>query len=311
MLRIGSRGSQLALWQARHVQSRLATCGLHSEIVVIRTSGDRILDAALASFGGKGLFTREIDDALLNKTIDLAVHSLKDVPAELPDGLILAAVLEREDARDVLLASKPYTVQSLPRGARVGTGSLRRTAQVLHLRPDVSVLPLRGNVDTRLRRLAQADFDALLLAAAGVKRLDKTESIVEWIAPELICPAIGQGALAIACRDDDSVTRETVASLHEPLTADAVNCERAVLRCLGGGCQAPIAAHARCTERELQVRALVASPDGRELIEAESSGSREQSTDLGYSVGEELLKRGADRILQAIYAQTVPVPEIP
>lgn len=297
-IRIGSRGSQLALWQARHLQQRLEGLGVTAEIEVIHTSGDRILDVPLAAIGGKGLFTKEIEEALYARRVDVAIHSLKDVPAELPPGLLLAAILEREDPRDVLVAREEVSIATLPSGARVGTSSLRRQAQLLRLRPDLEVLTLRGNVDTRLRKLNEGQYDAILLAAAGLRRLERTEGVKEWIPAGQMCPAVGQGALALECREGDAGLRQLLLKLHHLPTAAAVEAERALLRKLEAGCQAPIAAHAWGEPGRLEMRALVAMPDGTGAVETtDRQQPGESAEEFGLRVAAAMIAAGAAEVL--------------
>jgi hydroxymethylbilane synthase len=295
VLRIGSRGSPLALWQARWVATRLEEIGHECAIEIIKTTGDKITDVALSKVGGKGLFTKELEEALLAGAIDVAVHSLKDVPTELPAGLAIAAVPAREDSRDALVGCR---LAGLGPRARVGTSSLRRAAQLLALRPDLVVEPVRGNIDTRLRKLDAGDFDAIVLAAAGMRRLDHGARIAELLSPEVMCPAVGQGALAIETRRD---TVEAVAPLDHSETRAAVTAERAVLRSLGGGCQVPIGAHARVSGRVVAIDAVVVSPDGRTLVRRRSSGPVEAAERTGAALADELLQAGADEILAAVY----------
>ncbi|MGH9541090.1 MAG: hydroxymethylbilane synthase [Terriglobales bacterium] len=307
-LRIGSRGSQLALWQARHVAAWLAGDGRQCEVKVITTSGDRIQQAPLARFGGKGLFTKEIEEALERHEIDLAVHSLKDVAAELPAGLILAAFLPREDARDALAAPPGATLATLPAGATVGTSSLRRRAQLLALRPDLRAVELRGNVDTRLGKLARGECNALLLAAAGLVRLGRTDAICEYLPPEQMCPAVGQGILALECRAEDDDTRAAALALNDEASALAAETERTVLRALGAGCQTPIAAHAEVSDEELRLYALVAEPDGTRILRARASARRAPgaAASLGRQAAKELERQGAAEILARLEAVTLP-----
>jgi hydroxymethylbilane synthase len=301
-LRIGSRGSQLALWQARWVQDELAKLGAPSEIEVIRTTGDKITGVSLARLGKeagvKGLFTKEIEEALLEGRVDIAVHSLKDMPTELPEGLTLAAVPVREDARDAVVGS---TLAGIPQGARVGTSSLRRQAQLKAIRPDLEVTPLRGNLDTRLRKLAEGQFSAILLAAAGLKRLGWAERIEELLPVELMCPAVGQGALAIETRSDGGRGQTAARMLNHPETHAAVSAERALLRGLGGGCQVPVGAHAMVQQGRLTLRAVVVSPDGSMLVRRETAGAVEEPESIGSRLAEELLRAGAEQILEAVY----------
>lgn len=292
---IGSRGSQLALWQARWVKSRLEGLGVEAEIEIIRTTGDKITDVPLAKVGSKGLFTKEIEDALLAGRVDLAVHSLKDLPTVLPAGLVLAAVPEREDPRDALVGKR---LADLPQGARVGTSSLRRGAQLKRLRPDVSIESVRGNLDTRLRKLDEGQYEAILLAAAGLRRLGWVERIAECLDPDVMCPAVGQGALAIETRAEGEA-REICARLdHEP-TRRAVLEERAMLARLGGGCQVPIGAHAVVDGEKVRVRGVVASPDGTRVVSAETSD--------GESCAARLLEGGAREILREVYGSSMPL----
>jgi hydroxymethylbilane synthase len=292
VLVIGSRGSKLALWQANYVKGRLEALGEECRIEIITTSGDRFQSGPLKEIGTKGLFTKEIEEALLDKTIDLAVHSLKDMPTELPDGLQITAVPEREDARDVMIG---YRLANLPAGARVGTGSLRRVAQVQAARPDVAVEGIRGNVDTRLRKLDEGQYDAIVLAAAGLNRLGWSERIAEHLPVEVMCPAVGQGALAIETRADGGHAMQAVARLDHPITHAAITAERAVLKVLGGGCHMPIGAHATLAEGTLHLRAIVINPEGTRMVKRESYGL--DATQVGTALGEELLAGGAREIL--------------
>jgi hydroxymethylbilane synthase len=297
MLVIASRGSQLALWQARWVQGQLAARGRECRIEVIKTTGDKITDVPLAKVGTKGLFTKEIEEALLDGRADLAVHSLKDLPTELPPGLVLAAVPAREDPCDAIVGCR---LADLRTGARVGTSSLRRAAQLRKLRPDLTVESVRGNLDTRLRKLDEGLYDAILLAAAGLKRLGWEARIAEVLPPGLMCPAVGQGALAIETRETGP-GRDACAALDDPATHAAVRAERGVLAALGGGCQVPIGAHAVVEDGRLRLRAIVAAPDGGELIGGESEGPAGEAGGLGRALGEDLLARGGRRILEAVY----------
>jgi hydroxymethylbilane synthase len=295
LIRIGTRGSALALWQAEHVRSRLEGLGHVVEIRVITTTGDRVLDRRLESVGGKGAFLKEIEEAMLAGEVDLAVHSLKDVPTALPDGLTLCAVLERADPRDAVLTAGRVSFAMLPRGSRVGTSSLRRQAQLRAARPDLLVADLRGNVDTRLRRLHEGQFDAILLAVAGLARLGRADEATEVLDPEVMLPAPGQGAIGLECRVADQGVAEAVAPLHHPGTAHAVAAERALLARLGGGCNVPLGAYA-CPESEgLWLRALVARPDGSTVIRAEGRGREADA--LGRRVADDLFERGAQGLL--------------
>jgi hydroxymethylbilane synthase len=308
---IGSRGSQLALWQANHISALLRARGHGVEIEIIHTTGDKITDVALAKVGTKGMFTKEIEEALAAGRVDLAVHSLKDLPTELPEGFEIAAITEREDPRDAFCSCHYTTIEDLPQRARVGTSSLRRQAQLKAIRPDLDIYPLRGNVDTRLRKLEQGEYDAIILAAAGLKRLGKTELVRQIIPPERMCPAAGQGALAIEIRKDDSVMRQYLGFLDDPHTRVATTCERALLNCLGGGCQVPIGAFAEVRGSKLHLDAIVADPDGSRLLRESSDGDLSNSERLGDHVGDILLRRGGDEILQAVYGRGLAIPPQP
>ena len=298
MLVIASRGSQLALWQARWVQQQLAQSGHESRIEIIKTTGDRITDVPLAQVGGKGLFTKEIEEALLDGRADLAVHSLKDLPTELPAGLGLAAVPAREDPRDALVGRR---LKHLPVGAKVGTSSLRRAAQLRQARPDLLIETLRGNLDTRLRKLEEGRYDAVVLAAAGLKRLGWEERITELLPPEVMCPAVGQGALALETRNQGD-GRAACAAMDDANTRAAVTAERGVLAALGGGCQVPIGAYAIATGGHLQIQAVVISPDGTEVVRGHAEGAMAEAASLGSALGADLLQRGARKILDAVYS---------
>jgi hydroxymethylbilane synthase len=298
MLVIASRGSQLALWQARWVSTQLAALGHACRIEIIKTTGDKITDVPLAQVGGKGLFTREIEEALLDGRADLAVHSLKDLPTELPAGLGLAAVPERADARDAVVGKR---LIDLAPGARVGTSSLRRAAQLRRLRPDVVVESVRGNLDTRLRKLAEGQYEAILLAAAGLKRLGWEDRIAEILPAEAMCSAVGQGALAIEARPG-SVGWNACRALDHPPTRAAVTAERGLLAALGGGCQVPIGAHATVTDDRVYLIAIVASPGGAALIRGEADGDASDAEAIGRRLGADLLARGAKEILDAFDA---------
>jgi hydroxymethylbilane synthase len=295
---IASRGSQLALWQARWVREQLTALGHVCLIEIVKTTGDKITDVPLAKVGTKGLFTKEIEEALLDGRADLAVHSLKDLPTELPAGLVLAAVPEREDPRDAVVG-KPLA--DLSAGARVGTSSLRRAAQLRKLRPDLTIESVRGNLDTRLRKLDEGQYEAILLAAAGLKRLGWGDRIAEILPVEMMCPAVGQGALAIETRAS-SAGFDAVQALDHAGTHAAVLAERGVLGALGGGCQVPIGAHATVEGGSLRLLGLVASPDGDEVIRGESEGAASEAESIGRALGSELLERGARRILDAVYS---------
>jgi hydroxymethylbilane synthase len=308
-LRIGSRGSQLALWQANHVASLLREKGHTVEIEVIKTTGDKITDVALAKVGTKGMFTKEIEEALAAKRVDLAVHSLKDVPTDLAQEFELAAIMKREDPRDALISVKFSALEELPQGAKVGTSSLRRQCQLKAMRPDLEIFPLRGNVDTRLRKLESGEYDAIILAAAGVKRLGLDQYVRSRISADVMCPAVGQGALAIETRRDDAHTRVLLAFLNDADTRVAIECERALLGSLGGGCQVPIGAYAEKRERQVFLRAIVGRPDGSLVLREQAEG--DSAVKLGREVAQTLLWRGGDKILTDVYAQEVVVPKQP
>jgi hydroxymethylbilane synthase len=296
---IGSRGSQLALWQSNWVKDRLATTGYEVQIRTIKTTGDKLQNVPLAQSGTKGLFTKEIEEALADGTVDVAVHSMKDLPTDQPAGLVIAAVPEREDARDVLISRDGRNFGHLPAGARVGTSSVRRQAQLRRLRGDLNLVPLRGNLDTRLKKLDRGDCDALVLAAAGVHRLGFQARITEYFSPDAMCPAVGQGALAIEIRQGDERTERAVRPLDHVPTHQAVRAERALLRYLGGGCQLPIAAHAVATGGQLNLVGLVASLDGSLVKRAAAAGTIEDPEGLGVRVATHLLQQGARAILES------------
>ena len=308
-LAIGSRGSQLALWQANHIAARLRESSHEVEIKIIHTTGDKITDVALAQVGAKGMFTKEIEEALAAGDIDLAVHSLKDLPTELAEQFEIGAVLTREDPRDALCSKDYSSIAELPQEARVGTSSLRREAQLKAVRPDLVVHPLRGNVDTRLRKLESGDYDAIILAAAGLHRLARTDAIRQIIPVEVMCPAAGQGALAIEIRAGDFAVNKVISFLDDPASNAETECERALLKKLGGGCQVPIGASAKFHDGTLHLEAVVASPDGSVLLR-ESAAGRGPSQ-LGEEVGENLLRRGGDKILDRVYRGKAPLPQQP
>ncbi|MDZ4341533.1 MAG: hydroxymethylbilane synthase [Candidatus Binatia bacterium] len=300
-LRLGTRGSTLALAQAHWVKARIEERRPESkvEIVVLKTSGDRFIDAALQAIGGKGLFTKEIEDALLRNEIDLAVHSLKDLPTEMAQGLALVAVPEREDARDVLVTRERTSLDRLPPGARIGTGSLRRRAQLLYHRPGLSVVGIRGNVDTRLRKLDAGEVDALVMAAAGLKRIGRGDRIVEFLSTDICVSAVAQGALGLQARANDAGNEE-YSFLHHAPTAAEVTAERSFLSRLGGGCQVPVGGRAVVAGDEIAMVGVVASPDGKALQRGERSGKLVDAAKLGADLAEELLRAGADRILASV-----------
>ncbi len=304
VIRIATRKSPLALWQAKHVAARLQAAfpGLRAELVAMTTRGDKLLDAPLAKVGGKGLFVKELEQGMLDGEADIAVHSMKDVPVEFPEGLHLAAILEREDPRDALVSVRYPSFQSLPPDAKIGTSSLRRQCQIRERFPACETLNLRGNVNTRLAKLDAGEFDAIVLAAAGLKRLGLNQRITEVLPPETSLPAIGQGAIGIECRADDVRVNGLVSVLHDETTALRVMAERAMNERLQGGCQVPIADYAELENGLIRLRGLVGSPDGRRMIRGEMTGSVENARNLGIMLAEELLAKGADNILRELYA---------
>jgi hydroxymethylbilane synthase len=308
-VRIGSRGSQLALWQANYISDLLRPQGHTVEIEIIKTTGDKITDVALANVGTKGMFTKEIEEALVENRVDLAVHSLKDLPTELSPNFEIAAVTTREDPRDVFCSVKFASIDELPQHANVGTSSLRRQAQLKALRSDLNIHPLRGNVDTRLRKLEAGDYDAIILAAAGLNRLGKTQLVKQVISAEVMTPAAGQGALAIEIRRGDSATRRLIAFLDDPAARAATTCERALLNKLGGGCQVPIGAFAEVQAGAIRLNGLVASPDGTKVLRESREGA--DPIRLGEEVGETLLSRGGDVILEQVYGEGFALPQQP
>ena len=299
-LRIGSRGSALALAQSTWVKQQIETQypDLQVELSIIKTSGDHVVDRPIAAVGGKGVFTKEIEEALLNRSIEIAVHSMKDLPTELPEGLAIVAVPAREDARDVLVTKSGIKLADLPPGARIATGSLRRQAQLLHYRRDLAVTPIRGNVDTRLRKLDDGEADGLIMAAAGLIRIGRAERIAEILPDEICVSAVAQGALAIEAREDSSV-RQLLTFVHDSTSAAEISAERALLQSLSGGCQVPIGARARATGDVLNMVAIVASPDGTKLCRAILTGPANKAEKLGKSLADELRRQGADKILAA------------
>jgi hydroxymethylbilane synthase len=299
-VRIGTRGSPLALWQAHYVAGRLraAHAGLNVELVEIQTEGDKIRDVPLVQIGGEGVFTKAIQEALLEKRVDIAVHSLKDLPTIEVAGLVLAAVPERGPLGDVLISKRYKTFTQLPEGAKVATSSLRRRAQILHRRPDLNLVDMRGNVETRLRKLAESDLDAIILAQAGLERLGLGEHITEILDPSWMLPAVGQGALGLECRDADPDTRSILVPLDHPATRFAVLAERAMLRGLGGGCLVPIGAFSQIEDGQLCLRGAVLSPDGTQRIENQIRGNLDQGEKLGEQLAEQLLHQGARQILR-------------
>jgi hydroxymethylbilane synthase len=308
-LRIGSRGSQLALWQANYVAGHLRGAGHDVETQIIHTMGDKITGVALVKVGAKGMFTKEIEEALAAGQIDLAVHSLKDLPTELSSQFEIAAIPAREDPRDAFCSTRYFSLDQLSPNARVGTSSLRREAQLRALRADLQIHPLRGNVDTRLRKLESGEYDAIILALAGLRRLGKTELVRQILPVEVMCPAAGQGALAIEIRAGDVAVRSAIGFLDDHAARAETNCERALLRELGGGCQVPIGANAKFEGENLHLQAVVASPDGSVVLR--ESGSNPDPGHLGKSLAQALLRRGGASVLESVYGRQTTVPQQP
>ena len=302
MLTIGSRGSTLALWQANWVKAQLEALGETCRIEIIRTTGDKITDVPLAKVGTKGLFTKEIEEALLDGRVDLAVHSLKDLPTIMPAGLVVTAIPEREDPRDALVGR---ALAAIPQNAVVGTSSLRRGAQLRALRPDLQIRDLRGNLDTRLRKLDEGHYDAIVLASAGLRRLGWAGRIAETVDVDVLCPAAGQGALAIETRADRGRAAQLCAKLDHPPTRAAVTAEREVLESLGGGCQVPIGAYAEIEGARMFLRAVVIAPEGDSVVKGHLDGSPEEAARLGRTLGERLLASGATHILEQVYGRSL------
>ena len=303
-IRIATRKSPLALWQAEHVSARLKAAfpDLEVELVTFTTQGDKILDTPLAKIGGKGLFVKELERAILDGDADIAVHSMKDVPVELPEGLHLPVILDREDPRDAFVSNDYANFDELPQGAKLGTSSLRRQCQLRERRPDLEILDLRGNVNTRLAKLDAGDYDAIILAAAGLKRLGFEDRIRTALPPEISLPAIGQGAIGIECRENDPRINELIAILDDPDTHVCVEAERAMNKRLEGGCQVPIAGFAVLDGKQIQLSGLVGRVDGSEILRSAIFGPPQEAAEMGKALAEELLARGADEILEALYA---------
>ena len=303
-LRIGTRGSLLAKWQAESVRKQLfAGAGVEAEIVIIKTSGDKQQLSPLAQIGGKGIFIKELEEALLEESIDLAVHSVKDVPTDTPSRLMFPAVCRREDVRDCLVGSNSATLGTLRQGARVGTGSLRRQAQLRHIRPDLDVRDLRGNVDTRLRKVESGEYEAVMLAKAGLDRLGWSARITETLSPEIFLPAVGQGAIAVECRLKDTEAAEVAGSLDDAETRTAIIAERALLAALHGGCQVPLGAWARIERGELVLEACVCSVDGLQYVKQRATAAPEQAAELGGHMANLLVAAGAQNILEEVSRQ--------
>ena len=302
-LKIATRQSPLALWQAEHIRARLEAlhAGLNVELVTFVTQGDKILDTPLAKIGGKGLFVKELEAALLDGRADLAVHSMKDVPMALPEGLSLAVICEREDPLDAFVSNTYASFQDLPQGAKVGTSSLRRKCQILKARPDLEIIDLRGNVGTRLSKLDAGQYDAIILASAGLKRLGLSERIRHTLAPEVSLPAVGQGALGLDCRTNDQAVLELILPLMDDETNVCVRAERAFNAYLEGGCQVPIAGYATLKDGQLSMEGRVGSVDGQTLLSAQLSAAPEQAEQLGEQLAQNLLAQGAGELLKALY----------
>jgi hydroxymethylbilane synthase len=302
-IRIATRKSPLAMWQAEHVKAQLqqAHPGLEVELLGMSTQGDKILDTPLAKIGGKGLFVKELEQGMLEGRADIAVHSMKDVPVELPEGLHLPVIMEREDPRDAFVSNTYASLEELPEGAVVGTSSLRRQCQLADRRPDLKIAPLRGNVNTRLRKLDEGEFDAIILASAGLKRLGFKERITSFIDSEDSLPAIGQGAIGIECRMDDDWVNSLLEPLHDDETAICVRAERAMNNRLMGGCQVPIAGFAVLNQNRIYMRGLVGEPDGSVIMRAEIQGEPGEAEQLGIALAEDLLGQGADQVLAHLY----------
>ena len=305
ILRIGTRGSRLAITQSEWVKGRIESGHLDVsvELVRIKTEGDKVLDSPLSKIGGKGLFVKEIEEALLRKEVDLAVHSIKDEPAELPEGLHLPVFPEREDPRDAFISTEYESVGELPDGASVGTGSLRRSSQLLHMRPDLDIVPLRGNVDTRIKRLESGNLHSIILAAAGLRRLGLAARISQLLPAEEFLPAIGQGALGLELRQDNDGVYDILRSLNHESTEVTVRAERAFLKELEGGCQVPIAAHCRLEGEVVILHGMVAELDGSRIIKDELRGQKERPEETGIGLARRLLSSGADEILKRIYGK--------
>ncbi len=314
---VGTRGSELALWQSSFVQSRLSSLfpSLHIELNVIKTLGDKILDSPLSKIGDKGLFTKELEKALLEGSIDVAVHSMKDIPTQIPEGLHIGAITEREDVRDVFIAhpKKSFTkIEDVPPGAKIATGSLRRRSQLLHWRSDLVIIDLRGNLNTRMKKLEKSDWDGMILARAGVKRLGWEDRITQILPFELMLPAVGQGALGIELRIGDERVSNIVRPLHHRETAQAILSERSFLRYLEGGCQIPIGTYGRIENGRFVLDAVIGSLDGTKTVKGHIAGDPDQSESLGTKLAEQLLERGGREILEAIrsVSQNTPTPGV-
>jgi hydroxymethylbilane synthase len=303
-LRIGTRGSQLAKWQAEYVRRHIfQATGVEGEIVIIKTSGDKLQQLPLTQIGGKGIFIKELEDALLDESVDIAVHSVKDIPTDVPSGLSFPAVCRREDVRDCLVSGNGATLANLRHGARIGTGSLRRQAQLRHIRPDLDVRDLRGNVDTRLRKVESGEYDAVMLAKAGLDRLGCGHRISETLSPEVCMPAVGQGAIAVECRANDTEAAQALEKLDHAETRTAIMSERALLSALQGGCQVPLGAWARIERDELVLEACVCSIDGVQYVKQRATAPPDQPRELGERMARLLIQAGAQSILEEVSRQ--------
>jgi hydroxymethylbilane synthase len=303
-LRIGTRGSQLAKWQAEYVRRHIfQATGVEGEIVIIKTSGDKLQQLPLTQIGGKGIFIKELEDALLDESVDIAVHSVKDIPTDVPSGLSFPAVCRREDVRDCLVSGNGATLANLRQGARIGTGSLRRQAQLRHIRPDLDVRDLRGNVDTRLRKVESGEYDSVMLAKAGLDRLGCGHRISEALSPEVCMPAVGQGAIAVECRANDTEAAQALEKLDHAETRTAIMSERALLSALEGGCQVPLGAWARIERGELVLEACVCSIDGVQYVKQRATAPPEQARELGERMARLLIEAGAQSILEEVSRQ--------
>ena len=303
IIRIGTRGSKLALWQANYIKNQIEKKfhNIKAELEIIKTKGDKILDVPLAMVGGKGLFVKEIEEALLEKRVDLAVHSMKDVPTFFPEGLYLPVITEREDYRDAFISKNNIKLNHMPPNSLIGTSSLRRKSQLINLRNDIRIKDLRGNVDTRLKKLENGEFDAVILAAAGLKRMGYEKRITEYLDDSMMIPAIGQGALGIEIREGDRETLETVSFLKHNATFIEVEAERAFLKTLEGGCQVPIGCYGRIYSEKLSLRGFVASVDGKKYIKEDIEGNKDKYIELGVKLAEKILEKGGKEILEEVY----------
>jgi hydroxymethylbilane synthase len=301
--RIGTRGSKLALWQANFISNLISEKypELHTEIQIIKTTGDTMLSSPLSEIGGKGVFVKEIEEGLLSQEIDIAVHSMKDVPTVLPEGLCIGAVAKRHDPRDVLISKDGLTLSELPDGARVGTGSLRRASQLLHNRPGLKIVSIRGNVDTRIRKLNESgEYDAIVLAMAGLERMGLGEEVTEIIAPEIMLPAPGQGIIAIECREDDMETMDVLKAINHNETELQAISERAFLLRLGGDCNVPVGCYALLSRDSINLKGIFSSPDGKVIIKKEANGPLDEALELGGQLAELILADGGDKILEEL-----------